>query len=225
MQRSKKRREPRTIEARIDPTRLIDVSGTLMKHLKAPWKAYVDRPRGVCVQVWDNATPGCDGTPWQGTLRVAVKHTRAETPGQVEQRGFAKPITWDDMQAIKDHFWPGRIAVEVYPPRSEIVNVADMRWMWVLPPGAVLPFNLKGDSVERLVSERLKPEAKPARWRSVAVWPETVKVGNEVGKNESTDTHDSKEAAEAVCSLLRREGLGGDRQVFPVSTRVEPVTE
>ncbi len=136
---------------KIDPTRLVNVSGEVNLP-GAPQAAYVDRERGVCVQIWLNATPGCKGTPWQGTLRVAVKHTRATSPKQVEQRGFAKPITWDDMQAIKDHFWPSRIAVEVYPPRDKIVDVADMRWMWVLPSGAMLPFNLQSESIDKLVS-------------------------------------------------------------------------
>jgi hypothetical protein len=117
-----------------------------------PTMAYADRKNGVVVQVWDNKTPGCNGTPWAGTLLVAVKHTRAKTPHQACQRGFAKPVTWDDLQAIKDHFWPERIAVEVFPPKSKIVDVADMRWIWVLPKGAVLPFNLRGDSVHRLES-------------------------------------------------------------------------
>lgn len=135
----------------IDPTRLMDVS-SLNPHPDAANMAYVDRVRGVCVQVWKNATPGCVGMPWQGTLRVAVKHTSAANPGQVGQRGFAKPISWDDMQAIKDHFWPERIAVEVYPPRDCIVDVADMRWMWVLPVGAWLPFNLQAESLDKLVS-------------------------------------------------------------------------
>lgn len=142
-----KQREIRSI----DPSRLIDVTG-ILDHPEAPQAAYVDREHGVCVQIWTNATPGCDGTPWHGTLRVSVKHTRASTPSQVHQRGFSKPITWDDMQAIKDHFWPERIAVEVYPPRDKIVDVADMRWMRVLPPGAILPFNLQASSIERLAS-------------------------------------------------------------------------
>lgn len=136
----------------IDPTRLINVSHEGFGLPGAPEAAYVDRERGVCVQIWLKATPGCNGTPWQGTLRVAVKHTKATSPKQIEQRGFAKPITWDDMQAIKDHFWPDRIAIEVYPPRDKIVDVADMRWMWVLPIGAMLPFNLQATSIDKLVS-------------------------------------------------------------------------
>ena len=59
----------------------------------------------------------------------------------------------------------------------------------------------------------------------VAVWPDAIRVGNVVGKNESDDTHDSKEQAEAVCKLLEKEGFGGDGNVFPISTRVEPVFE
>lgn len=61
------------------------------------------------------------------------------------------------------------------------------------------------------------------RYRSIAVWPDTIKVGNVVGKNESDDTHDTKEQAEGVCRLLRKHGFGGEGKVFPVSTRVEPV--
>lgn len=46
-------------------------------------------------------------------------------------------------------------------------------------------------------------------------------VGNTA--NESTDTHDSKEAAEAVCRLLEQHGFGGEGKIFPVSTRVERI--
>ena len=134
----------------IDPKKLIFVQPP--NAANAPTTAYVDRQNGVCVQVWYD-TYGCDDTPWENTLRVAVKHTCGKTPKQAESRGYSKPITWDDLQAIKDHFWPERIAIEIYPPHDAIVDVADMRWMWVLPHGAVLPFNLQSSSTERLTSE------------------------------------------------------------------------
>lgn len=73
---------------------------------------------------------------------------------QFTSRGYSLPITWDDMQAIKDHFWPERIAMEIYPPHDSIVDVADMRWMWVLPAGACLPFNLQSSSLEILTSRK-----------------------------------------------------------------------
>ena len=62
---------------------------------------------------------------------------------------------------------------------------------------------------------------KPQRARSIAVWPDTISVGNVVGKNESSDEHNSPEEAYAVCRMLERDGFGGERKVFPLSTRVE----
>jgi len=63
----------------------------------------------------------------------------------------------------------------------------------------------------------------PQRARSIAVWPDTISVGNVEGRNESSDDHDSPEAAYAVCRMLERDGFGGEGKVFPVSTRVEPI--
>jgi hypothetical protein len=49
--------------------------------------------------------------------------------------------TWWEMQRIKDEIaGPDTTAVEVYPPRDEVVDGADMYHFWVLP--APLPFSL-----------------------------------------------------------------------------------
>jgi hypothetical protein len=49
--------------------------------------------------------------------------------------------SWWEMQRIKDEIaGPDKTAVEVYPPRAEIVDDADMYHFWVLP--AALPFSL-----------------------------------------------------------------------------------
>lgn len=58
-------------------------------------------------------------------------------------------------------------------------------------------------------------------FKSIAVWPDTIKVGNVEGKNESEDTHATAEQALGVCRLLKRHGFGGEGKVFPVSTRIE----
>ena len=58
------------------------------------------------------------------------------------------------------------------------------------------------------------------RYRSIVLWPDSVSTGKI--PNESTDEHPSKEHAEAVCGMIERHGLGGDGEVFPISTRVEP---
>ena len=124
----------------LDCTRLREVS--IPHHLEnKPDKAYVDQGRGWCVQLYDDAI-GCKRTPWEGTLRVGVTHTSADNRKDFDKREYGVPITWDELQAIKDYFWRNQIAIEVYPPKSNIVNVANMRWLWVLPPGASLPFNL-----------------------------------------------------------------------------------
>jgi hypothetical protein len=59
------------------------------------------------------------------------------------------------------------------------------------------------------------------RWKSCAEWDACHGFEN----NMTTDTHDTKEAAEAVCRGLRREGLGGERIHFPLRTWVEPETQ
>ncbi len=49
--------------------------------------------------------------------------------------------SWHEMQRIKDGLaGPGATAVEVYPPKSEIVDDADVFHIWVLP--VPLPFSI-----------------------------------------------------------------------------------
>lgn len=46
-------------------------------------------------------------------------------------------ISWDELQEIKDSIgYENSWCVECYPPRSQIVNVASMRHLWILdqPP-------------------------------------------------------------------------------------------
>lgn len=43
-------------------------------------------------------------------------------------------ITWDDLMLVKARCgFADRWAVEVYPPDAEVVNVANMRHLWLLP--------------------------------------------------------------------------------------------
>jgi hypothetical protein len=52
-------------------------------------------------------------------------------------------IPWKDKQRIKNElFGHEQIAVEVFPPHSELVDDAYMYHLWVLPKGFKLPFNL-----------------------------------------------------------------------------------
>ncbi len=58
------------------------------------------------------------------------------------------------------------------------------------------------------------------KWRSCAKWP--INVTTTFPNNVSKDTHDTKEQAEGVCSLLHKDGLGGNGKIFPLTTWVEP---
>jgi hypothetical protein len=53
------------------------------------------------------------------------------------------PRSWRDLQRIKDELvGPERVAVEVFPPESELGDSANMAHLWVYPTGHVLPFRL-----------------------------------------------------------------------------------
>jgi hypothetical protein len=44
-------------------------------------------------------------------------------------------IGWDELQAVKDHYWGEKAcAIEVYPPRERVVNNVAMRHLWRLGP-------------------------------------------------------------------------------------------
>lgn len=63
------------------------------------------------------------------------------------------------------------------------------------------------------------------KWQSVAKWPyPQVRLGN--SDNTSTDTHNSKEEALEVIALLKKDGFGGNRNIFPVDVYVQqlPIT-
>lgn len=62
-------------------------------------------------------------------------------------------------------------------------------------------------------------------WRSRAEWPAGHVSNQFEGDNSTCDRHDTREQAEGVCALLRREGLGGERIHFPLRTWVEPICD
>jgi len=52
-------------------------------------------------------------------------------------------VPWSDMQRIKDELLgPERVAVQVFPPQSQLIDQANCYHLWVLPAGFELPFGL-----------------------------------------------------------------------------------
>ena len=68
----------------------------------------------------------------RGTTRLSINRAHFGADGR-----WLADISWDELQAIKREigfgdFW----AVECFPPESDVVNVANMRHLWLLtePP-------------------------------------------------------------------------------------------
>lgn len=57
--------------------------------------------------------------------------------------GAAEPFPWAELQRIKDELLGSeRVAVEVFPAQSQLVDDAHCRHLWVLPDAFALPFGL-----------------------------------------------------------------------------------
>jgi hypothetical protein len=79
------------------------------------------RSRGFLAQVFDEK---------DGITRLSINRT---TLSAATGR-WAEEIAWDDLQRIKQECGFGQQdAVEVYPADHDVVNVANMRHLWILP--------------------------------------------------------------------------------------------
>jgi hypothetical protein len=68
--------------------------------------------------------------PVNGSVRLSVSRTTesSERAGSCEDG-----ISWDELQSLKSQAGFGnRDAVEIYPPDGDLINVANMRHLWVL---------------------------------------------------------------------------------------------
>lgn len=71
-----------------------------------------------------------------GVVRLSFNRTEVD---EATYR-WRDDITWDDLQRLKREAGFGdREAVEIFPPDDSVVNVANMRHLWVLP--APMPFS------------------------------------------------------------------------------------
>jgi hypothetical protein len=75
-------------------------------------------------------------TEWGAVVQLMVCRT---------DRAAIRPTFYDMMRIKSELFGAERTAIEVCPPESELVDVANMYWLWVLPEGFKLPF---GDTKE-----------------------------------------------------------------------------
>lgn len=81
------------------------------------------RSRGFLVQEYLADAPAL--------LRLSINRTSLAKGGE-----WAQEITWEELQRLKGEAGYANFdAVEVYPPDSDVVNVANMRHLWILPRG------------------------------------------------------------------------------------------
>ena len=67
--------------------------------------------------------------------RITVNRTAINSSGD-----WLDNISWDELQSLKEQCGRGEFeAVEIYPKSSDVVNVANMRHLWVFR-GEGLPF-------------------------------------------------------------------------------------
>lgn len=99
-------------------------------HLYDPKRVAVWLSRSFLVQKFEECA---------GVTRLTINLTRGNGQGR-----WQDGISWDELQQIKNAVGFSEYdAVEVYPKASDLVNVANMRHLWILPEP--LPFVWRSD--------------------------------------------------------------------------------
>lgn len=111
------------------------------------WGQWEDRSRTLIHHPINQRRPGAIRSAFVNQVMSVQVSVDATDWGEVThlwiKRHDGKPVTWREMQRVKNELvGDERLGMEVYPPRSEVVDVANMYHLWVLPEGFRLPFGL-----------------------------------------------------------------------------------
>ncbi|MBU5670269.1 DUF7694 domain-containing protein [Paenibacillus brevis] len=99
------------------------------RHIGTGWvaeldRAYVDGEYAVMTRKIE--------TEWGQVIHACIRNTDSTD------------IPWAEKQRIKNELLgKERIAIEVFPKESELVDAANMYHLWVLPAGMKLPFGIR----------------------------------------------------------------------------------
>lgn len=111
-------------------------------HLKQVPEEFWPEPReGAArpIEVWLSGRFLAQVYEDQGHLRVSVN--RIKPVGG----SWAEGITWDELMRVKREIGRGDAwCVEVFPPDESVVNVANLRHLWVLPEAPAYGWNKAG---------------------------------------------------------------------------------
>lgn len=105
------------------PPHLVDMPRELWPQTPASWEKQIRvmRSREFLLQIFDAGGR---------VVRLSINRT---TIDETTWR-WADGISWDELQRLKAEAGYGdREAVEIYPPDHDVVNVGNLRHLWVLP--------------------------------------------------------------------------------------------
>lgn len=106
----------------------------LVEMPKAAWRALADSMKHAPSKVFRSRHFLVQEFSEGSVIRLSVNRASVKSEG-----GWADQITWEELQQVKRECGYGdRDAVEVYPADRDVVNVANMRHLWVL--SEPLPF-------------------------------------------------------------------------------------
>ncbi len=110
-----------TAENKLWPSHLVSVprdrwpAGEVDSNPKEVW-----RSRTLLVQVFEER---------DGWVRLSICRAAIDSNGR-----WKDGLTWEDLQSIKSQVGFGvRDAIEIYPADQDVVNVANIRHLWVSP--------------------------------------------------------------------------------------------
>ena len=112
--------------------------GTLKQVPKESWPIKMYDPKRS--QVWVNAYFLVqEFKEADGVIRLSINTTSMDASGR-----WKDGITWDALQEIKNAVgYQDRDAVEIFPAQKDLVNVANMRHLWIVPES--IPFAWRKD--------------------------------------------------------------------------------
>lgn len=121
--------------------RLTNAEGARLQ--KLGWSRWESHP---LVSPFGHPAPeGCFAV-WKNNLYIvlAMFEPNGITRLQIRPNDGQPTRSWQHLQRIKNELMgPERVAVEVFPAVSELVDDANIYHLWVLPEGARLPFRLE----------------------------------------------------------------------------------
>jgi hypothetical protein len=123
-------------------THRLDLTRAELRAMKAEDKVYpVDRLVDIPRDKWPSTLYGLIAAKRSrdflvqiyaepdGIIRLSIQRCQID----LNTGSWLDGITWDELQHLKTLAGYGdRVAVEIYPPDSEVVNIANIRHLWLL---------------------------------------------------------------------------------------------